>query len=275
MATQKRTTRKRNTMAKRPRGAAASRKKSAGTLANFVFTLVFIFGILFGLSFLMFMGYRTVTATAFFDVKAIEVRGVSRISKDDIERIVRASTEKSGVWKADLEEIKRGVEKFTLVKSVVVSRILPDGIRVNINERVPRAVVHLNSGEVWADDDAVLLGAITKTDERPPFALRGWNEDNTAKAVKDNQERVKIYLKMLNEWQNFELAKRVEAVDLTDLQEPQAIVQDSGAPVTIILPRENFAKRLQTGLEKIAGKGKEVKSIDLSSQKETFGFREN
>ena len=80
---------------------------------------------------------------------------------------------------------------------------------------------------------------------------------------------------MLDEWQNFQLAKRVDAVDLTDLQEPQVIVQDSGEAVSIILSKENFGKRLQTGLEKIAGKGKEVKSLDLSSQKEKFEFRVN
>ncbi len=221
------------------------------------------------------MGYRTVTAAAFFDVKTVDIRGINKIPKEDIEKIVRDSAEKSGVWKADLKEIKDGIEKFTLVKSVVVSRVLPDGIRVNVNERVPRAVVQLGSGNFWADDDALILGAVEKNDERPPFALRGWNEDKTDKAVKDNQERVKIYQKMLAEWQNFELAKRVDSVDLTDLQEPQAIVRDSGEAVTIILSRENFGKRLQTGLEKIAGKGKEVKSIDLRSQKETFGFRVN
>jgi hypothetical protein len=135
--------------------------------------------------------------------------------------------------------------------------------------------VQLGSDNFWADDDALILGAVEKNDERPPFALRGWNEDKTDKAVKDNQERVKIYQKMLAEWQNFELAKRVDSVDLTDLQEPLAIVRDSGEAVTIILSRENFGKRLQTGLEKIAGKGKQVKSIDLRSQKETFGFRVN
>lgn len=273
MATQKRPVRK--IVVNRRRGTAANRKKSSGTLANFIIPMVFIVGILFCLGFLMFMGYRTATATAFFDVKAVDIRGISKIPREDIEKIVRASTEKSGVWKADLKEIKDAIEKFNLVKSVVVSRVLPDGIRVNINERVPRAVVQLNSGVFWVDDEATILGGVAKNEERPPFAMRGWNEDKTAKAVKDNQERVKIYLKMLDEWQNFELVKRVNSVDLTDLQEPQVVVQDSGEAVTIILSRENFGKRLQTGLEKIAGKGKEVKSIDLSSQKETLGFRVN
>jgi len=275
MATRKTTIRKTGTTARKPRRTNANRKTSSGIFSNFIVPLVFIGGILFCLGFLMFMGYRTVTATAFFGVKAIDVRGINKISRTDIEKIVRASTEKTGVWKADLEEIRSGIEKFTLVKSVVVSRVLPDGIRVNINERVPRAVVQLGSGNFWADDEAVIFGAVEKSDERPPFALRGWNENKTDKAVKDNQERVKIYLKMHAEWQNFELAKRVHAVDLTDLQEPQVIVQDSGEFVNIILSKDNFGKRLQTGLEKIAGKGKEVKSLDLSSQKEKFEFRTN
>jgi cell division septal protein FtsQ len=274
MAVQK-TTRRKTGTAKRPRRIPANRKKNSGKLSNFIIPLIFSAGILLCLGFLLFMGYRTVTAAAFFDVKTVEVRGINKIQREDIEKIVRASTQKSGVWKADLKEIKDGVEKFTLVKSVVVSRILPDGIRVSINERVPRAVVHLNSGDSWADEEAVILGAVGKTEERPPFAMRGWNEDRTDKAVKDNQERVKIYQKMQDEWQNFEIAKRVEAVDLTDLQEPHVIVRDSGEAVSIIFSKENFGKRLQTGLEKIAGKGKEVKSLDLSSQKEKFEFRVN
>lgn len=275
MAARRTTTRKTGAATKRTRRTNINRKKGAANISNFVIPLVFSAVILFCLGFLLFMGYRTVTAAAFFDVKNIDVRGTNKIQKDDIEKIVRAAAQKSGVWRADLKEIKDNVEKNTLVKSVVVSRILPDGIRVNISERIARAVVHLSSGDVWADDDAVILGAVGKNEERPPFVMRGWNEDKTDKAAKDNQERVKIYQKMLDEWQNFELSKRVSTVDLTDLQEPQAIVQDSGESVTIILPRDNFGKRLQTGLEKIAGKGKDVKSLDLSSQKETYGFRVN
>lgn len=220
------------------------------------------------------MGYRTATASSFFDVKTVDVRGATRVQKDDIVKIVSRATEKSGVWNADLTQIKTEVEKLTLVKSAVVSRVLPDGLRVNLNERQARAVVHLNNGDFWADDDAVIFGAVKKDEARPPFNLTGWDESKSDKAAKDNQERVKVYLKMLDDWQNFDLAKRVVTVDLKDLQEPQAIVQDSGEVVAIILPRENYGKRLQNGLEKIAGKGKEIKSIDVSGTQPALGFRE-
>ena len=275
MATQKRgTTRKTNTAAKRTRRTAVSRKKSSGAFTNIFVPLFFIVGILFCLGLLSFMGYRTATASAFFDVKKIEVRGSTRASKEEIERIARSITEKSGVWNADLEAIKHDVEKMTLVKTAVISRVLPDGLRVNITERVPKAVVRLNTGDFWVDDDAVILGEIGKDEARPPFVLRGWDEAKNDKATKDNRERVKIYGKMLIEWQDYELAKRVNAVNLADLREPQAIVQDSGESVRIILANENYKTRLKSGLEKIAGRGREVESIDVSSTSERLAFRE-
>ncbi|HLM60568.1 MAG TPA: FtsQ-type POTRA domain-containing protein [Pyrinomonadaceae bacterium] len=276
MTTQKRGTTRRNTntTAKKSRRTAANRKKGSGTFANVFVPLFFIVGILFCLGFLSFMGYRTATASAFFDVKKIEVRGTNRASKDDIERIARSYSEKSGVWNADLEAIKSDVEKSVLVKTAVVSRILPDGLRVNVTERVPRAVVRTNAGDFWADDDAVILGEVGKDEVRPPFVLRGWDEAKNEKAMKDNRERVKIYVKMLNEWQDYELAKRVNAVNLADLREPYAIVQDSGESVKIILANENYKSRLKSGLEKIAGRGKEVESIDVSSSSERLAFRE-
>ncbi len=232
-------------------------------------------GIVVCLGFLFVMGYRTVTASAFFEVKAIEINGVRRAPKDEIERIVRRQTEKSGVWNADLTEIKTQVEKLTLVKSAAVSRVLPDAVRVNVIEREAKAVVRIDGGDFLADADAVILGAVEKTDEKPPFFMQGWNRDATEKARKENQERVKIYLKMLDEWKEFDLARRVVAVDLSDLSEPQAIVMDAGEQKRIILSKDNFSKKLKAGLEGIAGKGKEVLGINVSGTQSVLIFRES
>lgn len=210
----------------------------------------------------------------FFDVKRIDVRGANRASREEVERIARSYTEKSGVWNADLKAIKDDVEKITLIKTAVVARVLPDALVLNITERIPRAVVRTDSGDFWADEEAVILGAVGKDEARPPFVLRGWDEAKNERAAKENRERVKIYGKMMIEWQDYELAKRVAWVNLADLREPQAIVQDSGETVTIILANENYKNRLKSGLEKIAGRGREVKSIDVSSSSERLAFRE-
>src|SRR5215217_6911268 len=104
--------------AKRRRAAkpAARRAKSGGNFANFFVPLFLIICILGCLGFLGFMGYRTVTASEFFDVKKIDVRGTVHAPKSDIEKIVAAQTDKSGVWNADLKEIKDKVERLDFVK---------------------------------------------------------------------------------------------------------------------------------------------------------------
>jgi cell division septal protein FtsQ len=220
------------------------------------------------------MGYRTVTASEFFDVKKIDVRGTVHAPKSDIEKIVAAQTDKSGVWNADLKELKDKVERLDFVKSAAVSRVLPDGVRVNVIERVPKAVVRLSGSDFWADEEGVILAPVGKTDALPPFVMRGWDEAKTDKAVKDNQARVRIYQKMLEEWKTFELDKRVKLVDMTDLTEPRATVEDSGEAVEIILAKDNFGKKLQSGLESIAGKGKQVAKIDVSDVQPKYTFRQ-
>jgi len=220
------------------------------------------------------MGYRTVTASEFFDVKKIDIRGAAHASKSDIEKIVAANTDKSGVWNADLKEIKEKVERLDFVKSVAVSRVLPDGVRVNLIERVPKAVVRLSGGDFWADEEGVILAPVGKTEALPPFVIRGWDETKSEKAVKENQTRVKLYQKMLEEWKTFELDKRVKSVEMTDLTEPKAIIEDSGETVEIVLAKDNFGKKLQIGLENVAGKGKQVAKIDVSDVQPRFTFRQ-
>ena len=248
------------------RPATRRTAKSSGNFANVFVPLFLILCILCCLGFLGFMGYRTVTASEFFDVKKIDVRGVVHASKSDIEKIVSSQTEKLGVWNADLKDIKDKVERLDFVKSVAVSRVLPDGVRVNIVERVPKAIVRIGGGDFWTDDEGVVLALVDKNESRPPFAMRGWDETKTEKAVKENQLRVKMYQKMLDDWKTFDLAKRVKEINLTNLEEPRAIIEDSGMNVFIDLGKEDFGKHLQDGIKGIANKGVTFEGIDLVGQ---------
>lgn len=237
------------------------RKNTASPVIHFFVPLFFILCIVFCIGFLLFMGYRTVTASAFFDAKRIDVRGVERVSRDDIEKIVRSQTERNGVWNSDLEAIRNDVEKMAYVKSAAVSRVLPNGVQVRVEERIPKALVRLTAGDFWVDEAGNILGDVGKNEQRPDFVLRGWDESKTDRAFKDNQARVKLYQKLQTEWQDLEIANRVNSVNLADLQDPQAIVMDSGASVSIYLGKEEFGKRLQKGLEIITGKGDKIESL--------------
>lgn len=269
-------TRKRTTPAKARRKNTKTRTgRGAGNFVNFFVPLFFIISILFSLGFLGFMGYRTVTASSFFDVKAVEVRGINRVSREEIEKIVRSEAEARGVWNADLTEIRQNIEKINYVKTATVSRVLPNGLRINVVERDPKAVVRIDGGDFWADEDAVVIGEVGKTDARPPYVLFGWDRSRSEEAIKDNRERVRLYLEMLEDWQEFELAKRVNAVDLSNLREPKAIVSDSGELVKITLGQENFGEQLKKGIKAIAGKSDMYEAVSFNGQNYILSPRKN
>ena len=209
------------------------------------------------------LGYRSATASEFFDVKNVDVYGTQRSSKEDIERIVRTQTERSGTWNADLADLRQRVEQLPFVKSAAVSRELPNGLRVNVNEEIPAAVLKLSTGKFLVNGEGKVLAPAAGAEPGLPFAMTGWDENKTENAPKANVERVKIYQKMLEDWRQFDLASRVVAVDLSDLHEPRATVEDSDHLVSIALGSKDFAEYLKKGISAIAGKGDRFEAVDL------------
>ena len=242
--------------------AGGYNRKTSDKLRAYALPVTLSVMILAGIGFLGVMGYRTVAASEFFDVKRVDVRGVSRASKDDIEKIVNGQTQHSGVWNADLIDIKARIEKLTFVRSAAVSRVLPNGIRVGIVERQPQAIVSLASGDYLIDENGEIITAAKKGEDQAPVIIRGWDEAKTEKALKDNLQRVKLYQKMMTDWGDFQLSKRVKEVNLSDMREPKAIIEDSGVSITVALAKDNFAKSLKAAIEAVAGKGQKIKSVD-------------
>ncbi len=233
-------------------------------LGRLVVPLVIIAALGTAIAFIVFSGYQTATASGFFTLKEVDIRGIERTAEEDIRRIVTAGVAKAGVWNADLGEIREKLEKFPFVKSATVSRSLPSGIRVNITERTPAAVVSLSSGKYLVDGEGTMLTAVKGEQADFPVVLQGWDESKTTGAITDNLARLKMYKKMMEEWQQFDLSKRVREVDLTNPRIPVAHVEDSGRVVGITLARDHFGRSLKTAIEALTGKGDRVKSIDAA-----------
>lgn len=200
---------------------------------------------------LLFIGYQRVTASDVFTVKHIDISGTKRTSKESVEKIVREKTRTDGVWNADLKAIQKEIEQVSWVKTATVSRVLPDGLRVRLSEREPKAIVRTEAGaKVWVDDEARVLGNVN-ANENQQFVIYGWNEGTDAEAVKKNQERVRLYLKLLEEWRKLEIASRVTSVDLSNLQDIEATIDQSGTVVPIQLGNQDFGARLKASLAQL------------------------
>jgi len=235
-------------------------------LGGSIVPLVLSLAIVVCLGLVLLLTYGSISNSEFFKLKAVNVTGTDRASKNDIEKIVNSNAEKSGVWNADLLEIKQKIEKVTFVKTAAVSRGLPSGINVSITERVPVAIVRVNSGDYLADAEGMVLAPAAPDERKVPFAMLGWNEEKSERASKENLERLKVLQKMIAEWKDYDLVARVKSVDLTDLSEPTATLEDSGVPVTITLARENYGKHLADGIKAIVGKGNMFEGVDLVGQ---------
>jgi cell division septal protein FtsQ len=212
---------------------------------------------------LITLGYRTVTASEFFAVRRVDVTGISRASAEDVRRIVSGHAEKTGVWNSDLPELRQRIEKVPFVKNAAVSRVLPNGMKVVITERIPIGIVKVGNGSFLIDADGEML-APPKEEDAGLITIYGWDESKTERASRDNAARLKLFQKMINDWGEFGLAKRVKDVNLTDLQEPQAMIEDSGSRIAITLAREDLSKSLRSALEAVAGKGDRVRSVNAA-----------
>jgi hypothetical protein len=201
---------------------------------------------------LLFVAYRTATHSAFFQLKEVNIVGAVRTSSDDVKNLTRRVIGKSGVWNSDIDALRREIEKLPWVRSAIVSRVLPDGIRVRVTEREARAVVRLSKDRfVLVDEEANILATATSKDKPAPFILRGWDEATTDSAKKANRERVNVYGVVAEDFNLLGLSSRVREVNLSEAYNVRALVAFNDSTVEFRLGNKDFGNRLKYALEQI------------------------
>lgn len=217
-----------------------------------------------------FVGYRTAVSASFFKVRAVDVDGATRASREEIrDAVLRLSN--AGAWQSDLDVIAREVRSLPWVRDAVVTRVLPDGLRVRVTERVPRVIARTAGGKLaWVDDDGVVLGPASPGEQ--DFFVRGIEEARGEDALKRNRERVKTALELSAEWERAGLARRVSEVNLDDLRDVRVQLAGADAAVEVRLGREEFAKRFRQALEVLdaqrqTARGPYITYVDVSQGK--------
>lgn len=198
----------------------------------------------------VFAGYRAAASASFFQLRTVEVQGTSRLQPGEIQALVRQSVDRTGVWQADLDGVTERIERLPWVRTAVVSRVLPDGIRVRITERAPRAVTRTSVGRFrWVDEDAALLGEMQPSDQLPMFFLRGLNDEDSESARAENRERVAKFLELQQAWDDAGLSERVSEVNLMDLRDVRAQLAGDNSQIEVRLGSRDQAQRLKGALK--------------------------
>ena len=230
-------------------------------------------GVIAIIALIAFVGYRAAASASFFQVRTVETRGASRASVDEIKNVVRRDVSETGVWQADLPELSKHLERLPWVRTAVVTRVLPDGIRVRITEREPKAVVRTSAGRfIWVDDDAVYLGEMSPTDQMPAFFLRGWNEEESGAARAENRDRVRKFLELQRDWSAQGVSERVSEVNLLDLRDVRVQLAGDDSQIEVRLGSQDQSARLGKALtvldaQRQTARGPLISYIDLTQGK--------
>lgn len=268
--------------ARRPRTGSAAAGASSGKLKMLIALmpvagkmLLAVVACILAVSF-----YRAAASAKFFQLRRIDVGGTSRSSVEDIQAIVRRMSA-GGVWNTDLDAISHEIKRRQgWVRTAAVTRVLPDGVRVRVAERTPRAVLRSSSGRlVWVDEEAVVLGEVSPAmPQLPAFFVHGFDESGTEAARRDNKERMAKYMEMSHEWEEAGLSERLSEVNLMDVRDVRAQLAGRDARIEVRLGRNDFGPRLRRALAALddgrnAPRGSAITYIDATLYpKVTLGF---
>lgn len=231
--------------------AAASARAQGGTLRKVLVYLPLAGKIMLAIiaGVLLFKGYRAAASASFFQARVVDINQTARANADEINRVVRSAAAQSGVWQLDLAAVSAELERLPWVRKAIVSRVLPDGLRVRVTERTPLAVVRMANGKfVWVDDEAVTLDAMSPTDRMPSFFIRGWDDAGTVEARGENRERIKKYAELTREWDAAGLSERVSEVNLADVRDVRAQLAGDDSQIEVRLGSKDFGNRLRRAL---------------------------
>lgn len=113
--------------------------------------VVVSFGILFA--------YRWVTQHEFFALSNLRIEGSQRLSRDEIAQMGGVSAGQN-VLGINIAEVQRRIAASEWIESVAVTRVLPDGLIIDIQEREPAFLTRRDEHLYYADATGQIIAPV-------------------------------------------------------------------------------------------------------------------
>jgi cell division septal protein FtsQ len=129
-----------------------------------------------GLCYGAWAGYRWMTTAPLFRIAGVDVRGVQRVSEDELRELAGLFTGRN-IFQVDLAGAARRAAAHPWVQDVRVERKLPNRISIMIRERLPRAVLLAANGRFLIDRAGTVITPARDGDESglPRIAVSAWS----------------------------------------------------------------------------------------------------
>ncbi|MBL8149639.1 MAG: FtsQ-type POTRA domain-containing protein [Blastocatellia bacterium] len=203
---------------------------------------------------LMLLGlflYDQISSSSVFQLHAIELTGGRRVNSEEVEKLVRKNLSGSLIT-TSLGDLQKELQTIAWIKKAEVTRILPDKLKIRIEERKPLLLARFESHTaVWVDEDGVVLGDYESSlDKDIPPLVYGFSRSSSEAAKAENKERVDIYKKLMVALDSgpIKYSNQVEEIDLSNLKDVRLQLIGSSKlsrkPVEVALGNRDFRARI-------------------------------
>ena len=203
-----------------------------------------------------------------FDVAITEINGLQNISQNQVLVKIRELQQPDrNLIRLDLDRLRRSLELIPWVKTVVVRRVLPDKLMIDIEEREPVAFARVAQGTLLIDGEGILLENNPENLSQPDFpVILGMESGYVPEVLRRNRERIALYQQLMRSLNRggAGLSRDLSEVHLQDPGNVSVIL--NGDTVLVYLGRDGFQEKFRRYLaasKELKKKYRNLDSVDL------------
>lgn len=203
-----------------------------------------------------------------FDLAVTEIKGLQQISQNQVLlKISELAQPDRNLVRFDLDRLRRNLELIPWVKTVVVRRVLPDKLIVDIEERQPVAFARVGQETLLIDEEGTLLENNPEKLSQADFpVILGMESGYSPEILRRNRERIDLYLQLIGALNRggAGLSRDLSEVHLQDPGNVSVIL--NGDTVLVYLGRGDFQTKFRRYLaasRELKKKYRNLDSVDL------------
>ncbi len=190
---------------------------------------------------------RFILSTSYFQIKEIQVEGREELSEETILKWANIPLYIS-IFQLNLEAVKKRISSKPKVKKVIIKRLLPSRVLIQIKERKPYAYLIYKKMLFEVDEDGVVIGKAKELQDLP--------EINGVSTLSD-EERIKTGIKIVKYAQ--EVGVNFAEVNMENIDN---ILGYLSGGIKVYLGKGTYLKYLSY-LPPIFAEKKRIKYVDL------------
>jgi cell division protein FtsQ len=202
-----------------------------------------------------------VVESPYFSVREIQVRGVDKVSGDEV--VAMAGLRRGmSVWSIDLENIEKKISRHPWVRRVSARREFPRRVIIDVEERMPKAIVALRK-LYYVDADGVVFKEVGPGENVKFPLLTGLRAEQFAAPDPATRRRIQDAIR-LSEM----MVQRSHSLSEIHFAKPnRLVVYTTAYPIALHMGWGNWSEklsRMERLLELWKGNEERLASLDMS-----------